>query len=90
MSPKRRMLKGCSKSGYSVRDLGGKYVEAKTVETILELCEQSDVNILSVEYSGLYYILREDGWYITSDSDVCDKIHNLKPEGNFVCKKFLS
>lgn len=58
--------------------------ESRSLNTILSLCEKKGIAHLSVAYSGLYYEYRADGWYLTSDSEQCDKTHGLPSEGRKV------
>jgi hypothetical protein len=54
---------------------------------ILDLAEQEGITKIKFYGSGRYLEARQDGWYLTSDSESCDVVHGLKPEGNFFAKR---
>lgn len=73
---------GTQKSPWHIQ--GFRNEEFRSMDEALTICEREGIERLNVAYSGRYYILREDGWYHTSDSEVCDKVHSLPPEGKRV------
>lgn len=58
--------------------------EFRSISEALTICECEGIERLNLAYSGGYYLLREDGWYYTSDSEAHDKFHSLPPEGKRV------
>ena len=58
--------------------------ESFSIKKILDLCDREGITRLSVAFSGLYYERRTDGWYLTSDTEQCDRFHSLPPEGKKV------
>lgn len=70
---------GTDKAPYWVQ--GFRNEEFLSVEKCLLLCEREGVQKLSIAYSGLYYERRTDGWWLTSDTEQCDKVHGLPSEG---------
>lgn len=75
---------GTKKHPYIVRDLGGVRVETTSIKNICQLADKAQVTRLSVAYSGRYFERRADGWWETSDSETCDRIHGLPPEGRVI------
>jgi hypothetical protein len=58
--------------------------ERGRVKDILLLADENGINKLNIHGSGRYYEKRLDGWYLTSDSETCDKIHGLPNQGRKV------
>lgn len=50
------------------------------------IAEREGITTLKVIHSGTYYEKRSEGWFLTSDSEICDLIHGLPPEGRLICK----
>ena len=61
--------------------------ECETLSEAFRICHREGIEKLKIAYSGRYYILREDGWYHTSDYEECDRIHSLPPEGKKVSNR---
>lgn len=73
---------GTQKKPWHIEGLRGE--EFCSMNDGFAICEREGIGRLNVAYSGRYYILRDDGWYHTSDSESCDKVHSLPPEGKRV------
>ncbi len=69
---------------YFVKDLGGRCKQATSVRPLLREAEIYGITRLSVAHSGLYYERRNDGWYLTSDTEMCDSAHGLPPAGRLI------
>lgn len=48
---------------------------------IIKLAESEEITRINFFGSGRYLEKRLDGWFLTSDSENCDKVHGLPPEG---------
>lgn len=70
---------GTQKHPYYVK--GHKNKEVGSIKSCLGLCDEVGINRLNVAYSGRYYIRREDGWYLTSDTETCDQYYQLPAKG---------
>lgn len=70
---------GTQKSPWHIK--GFRNEEFRSMDEAFSICEREGIERLNVAYSGRYYILRKDGWYHTSDSESCDKVHSLPSEG---------
>ncbi|QLE46390.1 hypothetical protein FD723_39965 (plasmid) [Nostoc sp. C052] len=55
--------------------------ERGSLRGIIELAESKGITRISFLGSGRYLEKRSDGWFITSDSECCDKVHALPPKG---------
>jgi hypothetical protein len=73
---------GTQQSPWHIR--GFRNEEFRSINEAFSICEREGIERLNVAYSGRYYILKDDGWYHTSDSESCDKVHFLPPEGKRV------
>jgi hypothetical protein len=70
---------GSSKAPYWLH--GFRNEEHTQFHKIIAIAEREGITRINVHSSGRYYEKRSDGWYITSATDICDKIHSLPPEG---------
>lgn len=73
---------GTANSPYYIR--GFRNEEFRKIGDGFEICEREGINRLNIAYSGRYYEHRKDGWYETSDTETCDKVHSLPTEGRKV------
>lgn len=60
---------------------GYRQKERGSIKGILKLCDSEGIERVNTILSGKYYLRKPDGWYLTSDSDICDLCHGLPPEG---------
>ena len=51
------------------------------IKASLKFAEEQGLNRVNLAHSGVYYELRSDGWYKTSDSQCCDIENGLPVEG---------
>lgn len=79
---KQQLLNGDKKIGYWIQ--GYRNNDSKSVSNILDLADREGIQRLNVAHSGRYYLKKEDGWYLTSDTDTCDRECGLPPEGRKV------
>ena len=70
-----------TKEYFYVKDIGGKRQEAASVKPLLRECDNYGITRLSVAHSRLYYERRFSGWYLTSDTETCDRTHGLPSQG---------
>jgi hypothetical protein len=70
-----------------VKDVNGERIETTTLKEITDACDRAGITKLKFPLSGRYLESREDGWWETSDSEQCDKVHGLLPEGRLRIKK---
>jgi hypothetical protein len=56
------------------------------VKKILRFASSKEINQVNIAYSGAYYERRDDGWYETSDTEICDKERGLPADGRFICE----
>ena len=82
--PKTLLMEGGSGYPFVVRNLNGKRQESSSVIYLLKECEQAGVTRLNVSHSGRYYTRREDGWWLTTDTEICDRMNGLPPEGRLI------
>lgn len=81
---KTRLIEGGAGYPFFVRDLNGKRQESNSVIPFFEECEKAGVTRMNIAYSSRYYIRHEDGWYVTTDSEACDRMNGLPPEGRLI------
>lgn len=74
---------GGSKEPYHIK--GFRNEECSKLKDVFVICDREGIEQLNIAYSGRYYKRRTDGWYETSDSEVCDEVHGLPHEGRKVC-----
>ena len=74
---------GGSKEPYYIK--GFRNEECSNLKDVFAICDRESIEQLNIAYSGRYYEKRIDGWYETSDSEICDEIHGLPYEGRKVC-----
>lgn len=77
------LLNGGNKAPYWIQ---GFRQEEGSLKKMLTIAERESISELRVAHSGLRYRLREDGWWLTSDSVTCDKTHGLPSEGRLIKK----
>lgn len=73
-----------TKDVFFVNDLGGQREEATSVCPLLQKADACGIIRLNVAHSGLYYERRYGGWYLTSDTETCDRVHGLPPAGRLI------
>ena len=79
-----KVLHGDKHNGFCIKDLGGTLEEASSVKPLLKKCDEFGITRVSVAYSGLYYEKRDQGWFLTSDTEQCDATHGLPPKGRLI------
>lgn len=81
---KQALLKGdgTNKCPYWVQ--GFRNQEFRQLKEVLELCDREGISRLNVAFSGRYFERREDGWYETSDTETCNRVYSLPPQGRKV------
>lgn len=60
---------------------GHRNEEFRSIAEVLKFCEELEINRLNIAHSGTYYTQKDGEWYITSDTESCDKYHSLPPNG---------
>lgn len=60
---------------------GFRGVPQSGIKASLNFAEEQGWNRVDLAHSGVYYELRSDGWYKTSDSQCCDTENGLPFEG---------
>lgn len=55
--------------------------EHTQLNKIIAIAEREGITKIKYLYSGRYLEARETHWWLTSNSDTCDKLNGLPPEG---------
>lgn len=60
---------------------GFRNIPQSGIKNVLKFADEQGWNRVNIAYSGVYFELRSDGWYKTSDSQCCDRENGLPVEG---------
>ena len=60
---------------------GYRQEERGSIRGIFKICDREDIQRINIVSSGRYYLRKQDGWYLTSDTVACDLCHGLPLEG---------
>ena len=67
--------------GEPIRFSSARGIHYPSVREALAFADTQGWKKVGTVMSGVYYDRRPDGWWRTSDSEVCDRCHGLPPEG---------
>ena len=80
----QRLLEGDGTSNHPYILQGHRNEDTKSLSDVIKISNREGYTKLLLAHSGLYYEKRSDGWYLTSDTETCDKFHGIPSQGRKV------